>query len=64
VIVSTEKIAKELFSDRGPIYSDREILPMASTLVGGGMTFLLLPFGGKVHLHSASYKLLTTSQTV
>jgi hypothetical protein len=47
VIVSTEKIAKDLFSDRGSIYSDREILPMASTLVGGGMTFLLLPFGGK-----------------
>jgi hypothetical protein len=48
VIVSTEKITKDLFSDRGSIYSDREILPMASTLVGGGMTFLLLPFGGKV----------------
>jgi hypothetical protein len=59
VIVSTEKIAKDLFSDRGSIYSDREVTPMVSTLVGGGMTFVLLPFGGMVSLHKPSYQVLT-----
>ena len=59
MIVSTEKIAKDLFSDRGSIYSDREVTPMASTLVGGGMTFVLLPFGGMVSLNKPSCQLLT-----
>jgi hypothetical protein len=32
---------------------------MASTLVGGGMTFVLLPFGGMVSLNKPSCQLLT-----
>ena len=59
VIVSTEKIAKDLFSDRGSIYSDREVTPVASTLVGGGMTFVLLPFGGTKPFHRYSYMIVT-----
>jgi hypothetical protein len=47
VVVSTERIANALLSDKGAIYSSREQLPFATQLLTRGYNMLLRPYGGK-----------------
>lgn len=54
VVVSTEAVANALLRERGNLYSSREQLPMAAHLMSGDLRPLLLPYGGKFYMHTAS----------
>lgn len=45
VVVSTERVANDLLSSRGNIYSSRASLPMATELVSQNLRPILLPYG-------------------
>lgn len=47
VVVSTERVANALLTDRGAIYSSREQSPFAAQLLTRGNLILLRPYGGR-----------------